>query len=185
MQRFLSSRGLWAVLLVVLVTAVFWFPVSSNTAQFRVLQWQELVPTGWNPAKQFADLNLSQLSDQDPRAEEFLKRMREAWDNAPTNPALEGAAVKLAGYLVPLEQSKGGIKEFLLVPYFGACIHSPPPPANQIVHVVMQEPITGFKTMDTLWVSGVLKAARRNTDMGVSGYTLQGVEVTAYKSPPR
>lgn len=185
MKLFLVSRAFWGALLVILATLVFWLPVSSKTPQFRVLQWQELVPPEWDPAKQLGNFNLNHIKDQDLLAEQFLKQMREAWDNAPTNPALENTAVKLSGYLVPLEQSNGRIKEFLLVPYFGACIHSPPPPANQIVHVVMTEPIQGFKTMDALWVSGILKAARRNTDMGMSGYTLQGVEVTAYKAPPR
>jgi uncharacterized protein len=61
----------------------------------------------------------------DPRANALLKRIREVWDNAPTNIAMEGAAVRIPGDLVPLEDIKAGMKEFLLVPYFGACIHSP------------------------------------------------------------
>jgi hypothetical protein len=31
------------------------------------------------------------------------------------------------------------ISEFLLVPYFGACIHLPPP-ANQIIEVIAKNP---------------------------------------------
>ena len=85
------------------------------------------------------------LSDGDPQAIEMMSQLREAWDNAPTVSALDGASGKLAGYLVPLDPVKGELKQFLLVPYFGACIHTPPPPANQIVHVLLAKPIKGFK----------------------------------------
>ena len=74
----------------------------------------------------------------------MMRQMRELWDNAPTNPKMDGARVRLPGYVVPLEEVKGELKEFLLVPYFGACIHSPPPPANQIVHVTSQHAAEGL-----------------------------------------
>jgi uncharacterized protein len=52
------------------------------------------------------------------------------------NKSLEGATVRLPGFIVPLEGVKdGSVSEFLLVPYFGSCIHVPPPPPNQIVYV--------------------------------------------------
>ncbi len=52
------------------------------------------------------------------------------------NKSLEGATVRLPGFIVPLEAVKSGdVSEFLLVPYFGSCIHVPPPPPNQIVYV--------------------------------------------------
>ena len=60
----------------------------------------------------------------------MLKKMRDVWDNAPVNTAIVGQQVRIPGFVVPLEDTKDGMKEFLLVPYFGACIHSPPPPAN-------------------------------------------------------
>jgi hypothetical protein len=111
--------------------------------------------------------------------------MREAWDNAPSNPALDGKAVRIPGYVVPLEETKDGLKEFLLVPYFGACIHTPPPPANQIVLVVPAKPAGGLRSMDTVWVSGVLKTTRTNSPMGASGYRLESALVERYKPPTR
>ncbi|MGI9201102.1 MAG: DUF3299 domain-containing protein [Woeseiaceae bacterium] len=48
---------------------------------------------------------------------------------------LDGTFVRIPGYAVPLELSGSKVTEFLLVPYVGACIHTPPPPPNQIVHV--------------------------------------------------
>ncbi len=110
--------------------------------------------------------------------------MRELWDNAPVNPKLEDQAVRLPGYVVPLDDATTGLKEFLLVPYFGACIHTPPPPANQIVHVVPRS-AAKFRSMDTVWVSGTLKAVKSDTAMGASGYRLDAVIVEAYVDKPK
>jgi hypothetical protein len=91
--------------------------------------------------------------------------MRSAWDQAPVETALNGQKVRIAGFVVPLERKGEQILEFLLVPYFGACIHVPPPPANQIIHVIPDKPVSGMKTMDAMWVSGTLKLdPRRNRD---------------------
>jgi len=125
------------------------------------------------------------LSDADARATTLLAKMRDVWDNAPTNSAMNGIAVRIPGYIVPIEQSKGYLREFLLVPYFGACIHTPPPPANQIIHVVLAEPVQGFRSMDSVWVSGALNSARRDSSMGVSGYEMQASAIEAYVPPPR
>jgi len=67
------------------------------------------------------------------------------------------------------------------VPYFGACIHTPPPPANQIVHGRAQVPIKGFQTMDAIWVSGTLGLVRGSTQMGASGYSMIVSRVEPYK----
>ena len=117
---------------------------------------------------------------QDPAAA-MLKKMRETWDNAPTNNAMDGKAVRIPGYVVPLEEGKGGMTEFLLVPYFGACIHSPPPPANQIIHVLPKTPAPGLRSMDAVWVSGTMKLVRSDTSMGTSGYRMDAVLVEPYK----
>jgi len=140
------------------------------------------VPKDWDPSKPFRDAKLGTMVDGDPRSNELLKKMREAWDNAPTNAELDGAAVRIPGYLVPLEESKGETREFLLVPYFGACIHTPPPPANQIIHVKMSKPAKGLKSMDAVWVSGTMKTFRGDTSMGVSGYQMTGLNVEQYSS---
>ena len=151
----------------------------------RTITWEQLVPPNWDPFKDFKDLNFQLLDDGDPRAARMLKKMREAWDNAPTNPALVGQAVRLPGFVVPLEDTKDGLKEFLLVPYFGACIHSPPPPANQIVHVLPRTPVKGFRSMDTVWVSGPLATVRTDSYMGASGYRIEATEVVRYEQPAR
>ena len=160
--------------------------MAADDKAFRDLTWEELMPKGWDPMKRFRDNpSFGRLNDGDPQAQEMLRELREVWDNAPTNDALDNAAVKLPGYVVPLEESKGELREFLLVPYFGACIHTPPPPANQIVHVVAAPPAKGFRAMDTVWVSGTLKTSRRGSSMGTSGYRLDASVVERYAPPAR
>jgi hypothetical protein len=119
-------------------------PASTAAAkdapgQARQITWEELVPKDWDPAKEFKGMDLSALDDGDPKANDLLMKMQEVSNNAPTNAAMNGVEVKIPGFIVPLEEAKGEVTEFLLVPYFGACIHTPPPPANQILHVVPQK----------------------------------------------
>ena len=157
----------------------------APNASSRALQWHELSPTEWDPTRRFRQMNLDTLSDNDPQARQLLLDMRATWDNAPTVAALDGAAVSLAGYVVPLEATPDTLAEFLLVPYFGACIHTPPPPANQIVLVKTVRPQAGLRAMDTVTVSGTLTTARQDSAMGRSGYTLiaTGVERLAPPLP--
>ncbi|MCD0418569.1 DUF3299 domain-containing protein [Rubrivivax sp. JA1024] len=159
-------------------------PAKAAPGASRTIGWDQLVPRDWDPMKEFKDLDLAGLADGDPRANKLLQRMREIWDAAPANPAIVGQVVRLPGFVVPLEESKQGLKEFLLVPYFGACIHSPPPPANQIVHVFAARPVA-FKSMDTVWVSGTLATVRGDTYMGASSYRIDGAAVERYTEKAR
>ena len=52
---------------------------------------------------------------------------------------LVGKPVKIPGFTVPLEDFASAATEFLLVPFVGACVHTPPPPPNQLVYVKMDE----------------------------------------------
>ncbi|MEY8879530.1 MAG: DUF3299 domain-containing protein, partial [Leptothrix sp. (in: b-proteobacteria)] len=158
---------------------------AAAAASFKTIAWDALVPADWDPFKDFKSLDLQMMDDGDPRAQQMLKRMREVWDNAPVNSALVGQAVRLPGFIVPLEDGKEGLKEFLLVPYFGACIHSPPPPANQIVHVLPKSPAKGFRSMDPVWISGVLATAHTDSYMGAASYRIEAVSVAPYNEKAR
>jgi hypothetical protein len=125
--------------------------------------------------------NLAAVPDTDPRVQKLYERMREVWDNAPTVTTLTGRTVKLPGYIVPLELGKEGLREFLLVPYFGACLHTPPPPANQIVHVRLTAADKSLRAMDTVWASGTLGLGRSDTEMGVSGYVMTSASVKKFR----
>jgi uncharacterized protein len=154
-----------------------------HAAEFPEISWDDLAPADWDPMASLK--GIGNYPDSDPRAQKLYDRMRELWDTAPTVASMAGRSVRLPGYLVPLDESKDGIREFLLVPYFGACIHTPPPPANQIVHVRSQTAIKGLRTMDAVWVNGTLQLERSKTDMGASGYTMIASQVQPYKGKPR
>jgi uncharacterized protein len=86
--------------------------------------------------------------------------------------------------VVPLDETAAGLTSFLLVPYFGACIHTPPPPSNQIIHVHTATPAK-VRTMDPVWVRGTLKLERSNTAQGASGYRLDAAGIDPYTEPAR
>jgi hypothetical protein len=151
----------------------------------RTVSWAALVPAGWDPFKEFRGLDLATLNDGDPRADAMLKQMRAVWDKAPVNSALAGQLVRIPGFVVPLEEGKDGMKEFLLVPYFGACVHTPPPPSNQIIHVRPRSPAQGLRSMDTVWITGVLSTVQTDTYMGAASWQLDASQVAPYAEPAR
>jgi len=158
-------------------------PAPATPAQaggFKTITWEALSPPDWDPFKDFKDLNLQAMGDGDPRANQMMKKMREIWDNAPVNRALIGQAVRIPGFVVPLEDTKDGIKEFLLVPYFGACVHSPPPPSNQIIHVLPKSAVKNLRSMDAVWISGTLNNTQTDSFMGASSWRVEAVSVAPY-----
>jgi hypothetical protein len=106
-----------------------------------------------------------------------------------TNPALDGKVVRLPGYLLPLEMTDRQVTEFLLVPWVGACIHTPPPPPNQIVHVKLDKPYALKGPFEPVWVSGRMAARSASRSVYLSdgaanvdiGYALQASEVQPYR----
>jgi hypothetical protein len=154
---------------------------AASDALFKEIKWEMLVPKGWDPAKQFKALDLSKLSDADPKAMDALQAMRTAWDNAPAEPAMNGRNVRIPGFMIPLDRTGESVRSFLLVPYFGACIHSPPPPSNQMIHVVLAKPVSGFNSMDAVWVNGSLEVERSDSPWGKTAYVLKALKVEAYK----
>jgi hypothetical protein len=92
---------------------------------------------------------------------------------------LNGKRVKLGGYVVPLDFEATTIKEFLLVPFVGACIHVPPPPANQIVYVKSDNGFQITGQFDPVWVTGTLKTETAFTGLADAGYSLDAESVEA------
>ena len=163
-------------------------PISGDalaSRRYRLTFWRELAPTDWVPKSSFRSEDIARLVDSDPRAKALLAEMRSAWNAAPPNPRLNGVAIRTAGFVVPIERGRNGTREFLLVPYYGACIHTPPPPANQIIDVSTSKPVKGMNTMDTVWVAGVLNVTRTEHDSGSSIYAMRADDVQPYTEPPR
>lgn len=83
----------------------------------------------------------------------------------------------------PSSLSIGGeYREFLLVPYFGACLHTPPPPPNQIVYVRTETPVTVTDIWSPVWVEGKMHTQRHENDVGSAAYTLSLSKMTPYDS---
>jgi hypothetical protein len=146
----------------------------------REIDWEALVPADWDPASRFRALDLDELSDEDPRVMDALEQLRAELDRAPVVEKLAGAHVKIPGFVVPLDATGAGVKEFLLVPYFGACIHVPPPPANQIIHVFPDKPVPDSVAMDPVWVRGKLETTRSTTEYGAAGYRIRSAAIEPY-----
>ncbi|KIO48116.1 DUF3299 domain-containing protein [Nitrosospira sp. NpAV] len=155
-------------------------PSAPASAGYKEKTWDDLMPKNWDPMAPLKGLKLDNLKDGDPRAIEALEKIRAAWNNAPIEPALDGERIRIPGFVIPLERAGNNVSEFLLVPYFGACIHTPPPPSNQIIHVRTSKPLANMRTMDTMWVSGVMHAGKIDTEMGQAGYQLKAEWITPY-----
>ncbi len=155
---------------------------NYSESDWPELDWEELIPPDWRPDKLMADFKADDLSDDDPRAGELMAKLQALWKEAPVVPGLDGKRIRLPGFVVPLEADAESVAEFLLVPYYGACIHVPPPPPNQTVHVVTPkggEYRGGL--FDTVWVSGTLKVDPLESELGAAGYRIDAVRVEPYE----
>ena len=150
----------------------------------RQLEWDELMPKDWDPFSKLEALRERSggtLEDGSPEADALLREFLNAGRSAPVVDELNGQTVKLPGFVVPLDFEDQEIKEFLLVPYFGACIHVPPPPANQIVYVKSPDGYQLGGIFDAVWVTGKLTTQAHWNDVGDAGYTLEASTIEPYE----
>ena len=157
--------------------------IPAIGSAYKEVEWDELMPEGWRK-KVILELTrmrrYGSLTDGDPRADEAYARLKKTWDAAPPTKTYIGKPIRIAGYVVPLDAERMQSSEFLLVPYFGACIHSPPPPANQIILI---KPPKGsrFRTMDAIWVEGILTEGKTSSEVGTSTYVLTADKIKLYR----
>jgi len=133
------------------------------------ISWDELVPQGAldlaPPAEAPVDPSISPAPEAYGVVEE-----------------LDGRRVKIPGFIVPLESDEGGLlNEFFLVPYFGACIHVPPPPPNQIVYVTLEKAFNLETMWEPYWIEGTLRTKSHVHAIGASAYSLEGTKVYLYE----
>jgi hypothetical protein len=94
---------------------------------------------------------------------------------------LDGKLVRIPGFVVPLDDFTEEGAEFLLVPYYGACVHTPPPPPNQIVFVEMNgRKNIKMNLFDAVWMEGILKVSTVESPFGSVGFQLDGLKVLPY-----
>lgn len=151
---------------------------------FLPLKWEGLIAPGYDADSILKKYNpiISLLEEGSEDANKLYEKMQAEYDKAPTNDSLANKKVSIPGFIAPLEQKNGIISEFLLVPYFGACIHSPAPPVNQTVHVKVGEKhgISVEDAYDPIWVSGELLIDKTTTDIGSAGYKVEEAMIQKY-----
>jgi hypothetical protein len=151
---------------------------------FTPLDWDALIPPDWQPESLLEEFDLDaidEIDDDDPRAEVMMERLLELWAEAPVVEELDGQRVRLAGFVVPLDLEGGTMAEFLLVPYYGACIHVPPPPANQTIHVVAPPGREYVGSLfDPVWISGTLRVVSSSSDLAEAGYRIDLLQAAPY-----
>lgn len=153
---------------------------TAATASVHTIEWKDLVPAGYDPNELMTkyQMEVARLKDNDPRAERLADGLRKAWEDAPVVGSLNNKTVKLSGFLVTLEGDGKAVSEFLLVPYFGACIHVPPPPSNQIVLVrTGARPFKISKMFQTVSVTGRLRTERARNDLASASYVIDATHV--------
>ena len=97
------------------------------------------------------------------------------------NQKLDNQEVRIPGFVVPLEGDAKKITAFLLVPYFGACIHVPPPPTNQVVYVSYPKGAPVDDLWDAIWVKGKMRTVSSSHEMATASYAMDAVEVSVYE----
>ena len=133
-------------------------------AQEAATEWSALIPEGWAP--QAPDMG---SFFHDPSAAPG----GQIGADAPVVEDLHGKKVILEGWLVPLEIERAErYHEFLLVPYFGACYHVPPPPANQIVHLYLEDGVAHYDLFEPQRVTGRLRIDASNTELASAAYRM-------------
>jgi hypothetical protein len=153
---------------------------KSGSASVQSLEWQDLVPPGYDPGELIRkyDRDVAKLKDNDPRALRLAEALRKAWESAPVVASLNNKLVKLKGFLVTLEGDGKAVSEFLLVPYFGACIHVPPPPSNQVV--LVRTPAKPFKLgqmFEQVTVTGRLRTEPARSELANASYVIDATHV--------
>ncbi|MDB2599154.1 DUF3299 domain-containing protein, partial [Paracoccaceae bacterium] len=105
----------------------------------KLIMWDDLIPPGVPYAEIIAEGEIDEVNDfWNPVYDENAIKL---------NDALDGAYIRMPGFIIPFDIGAEGVRDFMLVPYVGACIHTPPPPANQLVLVQAKAPWPG----DQLW----------------------------------
>lgn len=92
-----------------------------------------------------------------------------------------GRTVRLAGFIVPVDFEGSGVTAFLLVPFVGACVHVPPPPANQLVFVTTAKPYETDGLFEAVTVTGMFGTAATSTQLAQVGYALSADNIEPFR----
>ena len=178
---------------IIFLTIFTLISVHAYAAGYKELIWDDLIPEAeLEVMKRISTLLSNPHQPLDPNAD-----IRDDINNAMeqiNDPDVQGVmnsinvrselnnqTVSIPGFVVPLETNdENAITEFFLVPYFGACIHVPPPPPNQIIFVRYKK---GLK-VEGIWmpfeIKGTLFTETMENDTALSAYTFVADDVSEY-----
>ena len=175
-----------------LVSFIFAFS-NSALGEPAQITWEDLSPTKGQEFKinlgDNADIigipDISEFGGSKERLDNFLDDMafmKEMQSKGGfINTSLNNKKIKIAGYIAPIAFDGDNVIEFLLVPYRGACIHVPPPPANQIIYVKSANGLKADEIWSPKWITGVLTANSISTIVADVGYSIKEALVSPYK----
>ena len=159
-------------LVLTMLSSTVMLPRPGFAASPSEISWDDLIPPGVPYSEIIGEGELDQINDTwNPIYDANATKLNEA---------LNDTYIKMPGFIVPLEMGSSGVTEFILVPYVGACIHTPPPPPNQLVFVTTKEPWPNDLLWDAVWVAGKIATKLYATDLGQTGYTLIADEIEVY-----
>ncbi|WP_234990252.1 DUF3299 domain-containing protein [Roseivivax lentus] len=148
-------------------------PRAALAEEIYDIRWKDLLPADQpvlrNAFRDVIDHDGAPLSSLQPES----SGARHEWD---------GKIVRIPGFVVPLDYAGSGVTTFILVPYAGACIHVPPPPANQLVLVTTEEPYESGGLFEAVSVTGRLGITTVSTELAEVGYSLVADKIELYRS---
>lgn len=160
-------------------------PAFSADAQiYEDIDWTELMPAEDLSALLNRPAFLDDIADgsaqdsldsfqQRQLEDEQAQQYQAALSSTRVIQEFDGKAIRIPGFIVPLEQNEDKeVTRFFIVPYFGACLHMPPPPPNQILYVESEQGITLENLYDPYWFEGVVSIEQKVDAMGTSAYSL-------------
>lgn len=158
-----------AILMLILVIS----PLAYS-GEYREVSWDDLMPKDWVPSVP-EDQAFFEGETFDGVMVELPKT-----ELAPIVKSLDEQKLKLPGYIIPIKFNAWSVSEFLLVPYVGACVHTPPPPENQIIYVSLKKPMETKDMWAPIWVSGVMKVQLSMTKFATAGYHMTEAAMKVY-----
>ena len=147
----------------------------ANSDEYKEVTWDDLMPESWVPSVT-EDQAFFEGETFDGTVVELPKT-----EFSPIVNTLDKQKLKLPGYMIPIKFNASSVSEFLLVPYVGACVHTPPPPENQIVYVSLKKPLVTQDLWAPVWVSGTMKAQLSMTKYATAGYHMTEAVMEVYE----
>ena len=166
---------------------------AVEKSAFKTVEWADLIPPEvleilLNPPSYIAEIEDGSAEDQitsqmkNTLAEEEEDAYRRALASTDVNPSMDGQKIRIPGFVVPLEfDEEQTISQFFLVPYFGACLHMPPPPPNQIILVDAPEGVQMSALYEPFWLEGEVSTVVTENDMAKSAYAMQLHKLSPYR----